>query len=47
MINKAKEIINSKEAKAVIDVAGAAVAIASNAVYNFCKSIVNTVKKRK
>lgn len=47
MINKAKEIINSKEAKAVIDVAGSAVTIASNAVYSFCKAIVNTVKKLK
>lgn len=47
MINKAKEIINSKEAKAVISVAESAVSIASKAVYSFCKSIVDTVKKLK
>lgn len=47
MIKKAKEVINSKEAKAVIDVAGSTVAIVSNAVYKFCKAIINTVKKLK
>lgn len=47
MIEKAKEVINSKEAKAVIDIAEAAVLIAGKAVYSFCKSIVNTVKKFK
>lgn len=47
MINKAKEIINSKEAKAVIDVAESTAIIASKAVYSFCKAIVDTVKKFK
>lgn len=47
MINKAKKIINSKEAKAVIDVAESAALIAGKAVYSFCKAIVNTVKKLK
>ena len=47
MINKAKEIIESKEVKTVIGVASAVAELAGKGLVSFCKLVANTVKKLK
>jgi hypothetical protein len=47
MINKAKEIIDSKEAQTVISAVGTAAELAGKTLVGFCKIVVDTVKKLK
>ena len=47
MINKAKEVINSKEVQTVVSTVGAAAELAGKTLVGFCKLIINSVKKLK
>lgn len=47
MINKAKEIMNSKEAKAVLSVVEVALDVAGKTLCCLCKAISDVVKKAK
>jgi hypothetical protein len=47
MIEKAKTIINSKEAKAALDVVGTVLDVAGKTLCCFCKAIADVVKKVK
>ena len=47
MIEKAKTAINSKEAKAALDVVGAVLDVAGKTLCYFCSAIANVVKKVK
>lgn len=47
MINKAKEIIDSKEVQTVVSAVGTAVELAGKSLVGFCKIVADTVKKLK
>lgn len=47
MIEKAKTIINSKEAKAALDVVGTVLDVAGKTLCYFCRTIAEVVKKVK
>lgn len=47
MIDKAKTVINSKEAKTALDIVGTALDVAGKTLWYFCSAIVDAVKKIK
>lgn len=47
MIDKAKTVINSKEAKAVLNVVGTVLDVAGKTLCCFCRAIADVVKKVK
>mgnify|MGYP003516755405 CR=1 FL=1 len=47
MIDKAKDVINSKEVKTALDVVGTVLDVAGKTLCYFCRAIAEVVKKVK